>query len=389
MAEPTLVFVHAMTPPHRGGTAVVVHRLLRTLTGFRVEVFTDRRLREAVRDGGELVLAARYRYFARLGGPLTAVRALRELFNTLNVLLALGAGARAASSARAGGEACVLSVADGGFSQIAGAVAARLARRPHVIMVFDLWEENAYSRVERWLARRLERALFARADAVVVFCGEAAEHYRRKHGVACRVLATPIESAEASADGGVHDGEVLVAGAIYWAQEDAVRRLLRAAAAVPEATVTMVGDESGLRARGLVADSYEPELPSTCFRARVGRADVLFLGLAFDSPHPAVIATATPARLPEYMASGRPLLIHAPAGAHVVEYARAEGFAEVVDARDDGLLADALRRLFNDRDGAAERAEVARRLAAERHAVGTVAREFGALLHETLRAGHR
>ena len=72
----------------------------------------------------------------------------------------------------------------------------------------------------------------------------------------------------------------------------------------------------------------------------------LFLGLSFDSPHPEVIATATPARLPEYMASGRPLLVHSPAGSHAAEYARSEDFAEAVDQPDEQLLGQALRRLI-------------------------------------------
>ena len=344
-----------MAPPHEGGTAVVLHRLLRALGHDRLEVMTDRRLRRRVAEGGELVLPARYRYFPKLGGPLVAIRAARETFNALNVLFAVAAGLRGGLAARSTNAGCVLSVADGGFSQIAGAVAARAARRPHMIMVFDVWEENAYSRVERWLARRLERRLFRHADAVVVYCEAAARHYRHKHGIECRVIATPIESPTEGGGAPVRRGEVLVAGAIYWAQEDAVRRLLRAAASQPDATVTMIGDEPALRARGLGADSYEPPSSGREFQRRLASADVLFLGLSFDSPHPEVIATATPARLPEYMASGRPLLVHAPAGSHAAEYARSEDFAEVVDRPDEQLLGEALRRVIR-RQGAGDRA---------------------------------
>ena len=247
MAEQGLLLVHAMAPPHEGGTAVVLHRLLRALGHDRLEVMTDRRLRRRVAEGGELVLPARYRYFPKLGGPPWAIRAARETFNALNVLFAVAAGLRGGLAARSTSAGCVLSVADGGFSQIAGAVAARAARRPHMIMVFDVWEENAYSRVERWLARRLERLPFRHADAVVVYCEAAARHYRHKHGIECRVIAMPIESPTRGA------GPLSGAGRFSWRGRSTGRRktpcagYCGAAASQPDATVTMIGDEPALR----------------------------------------------------------------------------------------------------------------------------------------------
>ena len=252
-----------------------------------------------------------------------------------NALLALAAGLRGAVLARRA--RWVLSVADEGFSPLAGAIAARLARRPHLVMVFDLWAENAYAAPDRWLAARLERRLWRSASAVVVYCEEMAEHYRAKHGIDCAVIPTPIDPSPDPVES-TRGEEVLVAGAIYWAQEDAVRRLLRAA---PRAglEVAVLGDERKLRARGLSGDHHEPALPARDFAARLRAAGILFVGLSFDSPHPAVVRTATPARFAEYMGSGVPMLVHAPADAHVARYARREHAAEVVDQADDGAHA--------------------------------------------------
>jgi glycosyltransferase involved in cell wall biosynthesis len=383
LAERPLLLVHALAPPTRGGTAVVLHRLLR---GLPVEVLTSRSLRARVEAGDELALPGRYRYFLDLGPPIPLTR---ELWALLDVPLALLAGIRAGVVARRAGARWIVSPFDGGFSQIAGAVAARLSGLPRVAMVFDLWEENAYGAVQRALARLLERRILEQANAVVVWCEEAAEHYRRKHGVACEVLPIPIDppdEAEGEPSGG---GEVLVAGAVYWAQEDAVRRLLRAAKHVPRARVVMLGDEPNLRKRGIVADGFEPTMGGREFQRRVARADVLFLGLSIRSPHPEVIRTATPARLPEYMASGRPLLVHAPAGSHVAEYARGEDFAEVVAEPDDAALAEGLGRVVADPARAAERARRARRLALERHDVASVRARFEALLRRASEAAPR
>src|SRR5207237_922682 len=99
---------------------------------------------------------------------------------------------------------------------------------------------------------------------------------------------------------------------------------------------------------------------------------------------PDVVRTASPAKLPEYMASGTPILIHAPRGSHVAEYAREGEFGEVVDAADDERLAAGVRRVLDDPGAAAARAQRARRLAERRHDVEVVRERFHELL-EALR----
>jgi glycosyltransferase involved in cell wall biosynthesis len=377
--EPAILLVHALAPPTPGGTPVVVHRLLRGLERWRLEVLTDRSLRPQVEAGAELVLPARYRYFLRIG-PLAPSGPMRELWALLNLPLAVLAGLQAAVVAKRAQAGWIASAFDGGFSQIAASVAARLSGVPHAVLIFDPWEENAYGRVARALAAALEGPVLRRASLVVVWSEAGARHYERKHGGSYEVLPMPIDPPAEVAERASGEGEVLVAGAIYWAQEDAVRRLLRAARRVPRARVVVLGDEDNLRRRGIVADRYEPPLAGADFHRRLARADVLFLGLSLRSRHPEVLTTATPARLPEYMASGRPLLVHAPAGSHVAEYARAEGFAEVVDRPDDLALAEALDRVLADPERATQRARRGRELALERHDVRAVRSRFEALL---------
>jgi glycosyltransferase involved in cell wall biosynthesis len=269
---------------------------------------------------------------------------------------------------------------------MATALCARLARKPYVVMVFDLWEENAYSPESVTRARRRERRLLQGAARVIVYCEAMAEHYAGKHGLSCEVIATPIDPGpepgprHAAAPG--ESRELLLAGAVYWAQEEAVRRVLGAAAAVDGLRTTMLGDESALRERGFTPDRFEPEVGGEDFRRRIAAADLLFLGLSLSSPHPDVVRTATPARLADYMASGRPILVHAPPGAHVSRYARTEAFAEVMDQPDEGLLAEALREMLADPRRAEMHAARARALARERHDVKRVAAGVARLLDE-------
>src|SRR5215211_603456 len=346
------MLVYAAPPPSRGGVPVVLRRLLHRLDGLALEVVTDRRVRRLVREDPGGALAARYSYTPRLAGPLTAVRSIRELFAVLNVLLAVLAGVRAALAGRRAESRWVMSVLDGGFSQIAGALTARLLGIPHVVMVFDLWSESAYGPFERWLGRRLEGRLLRGAGAVLVYCEEAAEHLRVRHGVDCRVIATPADPAVAQLPTPSleprNEGEIVLAGAVYWMQAEAVERLLRVRRRIPDARVTFIGDEGWLRNRGLEADGVEPPLPTEAFIRRLMRAHTLFIGLSLISDHPEQVRISTPARLVDYMASMRPIVVHAPTGSYLSEYARRAGFGVVVDTPDDDALAEALSSVLAD-----------------------------------------
>ncbi len=386
MASPTLMLIHALAPPTPGGTPIVLHRLLAGLPGIELDVVTDRRLRPAVARGDRRVLPGSYRYFAKWPGPGRRWLPGRAVLAALDVALAVLAGLRAGRWARRDRVRWIMSVPDEGFSVIAGAVAARVARRPHVIFVFDLWEENAYAEVDRWVARRVERRIWRAAAAIVCHAQTLADHYARKHGVAAHAIPTPIDLAavaHARAARVRRPGEpreVLFGGALYWAQVEALARLARVCSADDDVSLTIVGDERAARAAGVVADRYEQRLSPEEFRARVAAADVAFLGLSFDSPFPDVVATATPARLPEYMASGTPILVHAPAESHVASYARAEDFAEVVDRPDDGALASGLEAVLADGARSKMRADRARQLAVERHDMNRVRARLAAIL---------
>ena len=126
-------------------------------------------------------------------------------------------------------------------------------------------------------------------------------------------------------------------------------------------------------------------------RARPGQrqqvqraADILFLPLAFDAPE-LVQTTSSPSKLPEYLAAGRPILVHAPRTAYLCAYARERLFAEVVDVADVDELARAVERLATD-------TELQRQLVAaagqtlEEHRAGHVAERLRASLENMLSA---
>ena len=79
--------------------------------------------------------------------------------------------------------------------------------------------------------------------------------------------------------------------------------------------------------------------------AILSAASFLYLPLGFDTGIPEVIRTASPAKLGDYLRSGRPILAHVPGDSFVAHFCRQYGCALVVDKPDVDALADAARIL--------------------------------------------
>jgi glycosyltransferase involved in cell wall biosynthesis len=393
MPEPSrpIVLVAAGAPPGIGGTSLVVHRILSAPGMPALQVFAGRRVRRLVRAGTGANLPGCYRWFWKAPTTSRIPQPLQWLLGCLNLFYAGITGVRAARACRARDAGWVLSVADSGISQIAGAIAARRAGVPHVLWVLDLWEENTYPPFDRFVARRLERRLWRSSAAILVHSEEAAEHYAVKHGVECHVLRTPIRHADHSPSRASRRleaaAEILCAGALYWAQEDAVQRLARVVHQLgPEVRLTILVDDEA-RIRGtLAAERIERGVPETAFRERLANADLLFLGLSFNAAHQEIIRTAAPARFPEYLASGVPLIVHAPAESHVARRSAQLDVAEVVDQPTDEALRSAIQAVLSDPDTASKRVERAQAAALE-HDRSVVAAQLIEILQRTSNSG--
>jgi glycosyltransferase involved in cell wall biosynthesis len=78
------------------------------------------------------------------------------------------------------------------------------------------------------------------------------------------------------------------------------------------------------------------------------RADVLFLPLALQSDYPELVRTAAPGKMAEYLAAGRPILVHAPPDSFLASYFRDHQCGIVVDRDDPAALAAALESILSD-----------------------------------------
>jgi glycosyltransferase involved in cell wall biosynthesis len=106
-----------------------------------------------------------------------------------------------------------------------------------------------------------------------------------------------------------------------------------------------------LQYEGIVGPvTFHDHVPLRLVPAVQKEADILFLPLALDSPHHETITTAAPGKIAEYLAAGRPILVHAPSDSFVAWYFKKNKCGLVVDRKDPEELKLAILRLIEDRD---------------------------------------
>jgi len=219
-----------------------------------------------------------------------------------------------------------------------------------------------YAARETFWAYRLPTRLaepwpLKRADGVVVTNEFLQEKLRRRFGVDATLVRNPVDLSaydlsERAEDSPGRFARIVYTGAVYEAHYDCfvnlVQALGRSEAELHLYTAQDAGDLAERGIRGPVV--FHPHEPAGAMPRIQTAADVLFLPLAFDSPYPELIRTSSPAKMAEYLASGRPILVHAPADSFVAWYFRQHDCGVVVDRDDPELLADELERLLSDPD---------------------------------------
>ncbi len=236
--------------------------------------------------------------------------------------------------------------------------ASRLSRAaffPYFFDYYSAWFNSGHSGLA---ARRVEPFILKRAARVIVPNEGLRDTLAQRYDVdpavihnACDLSAYRGPAAgEASASNGAL--QIMFTGAIYDAHYDGFRALLDAfdrdrRPSRLNVYTPMAKARLGDRARDERIVYHGYQTPAEIPRIQQS-ADVLFLPLAFRSPFPEVIRTSAPAKMGEYLAAARPILVHAPPESFVAQYFRRHDCGLVVSTQDPADVAHALDRLRTD-----------------------------------------
>ena len=238
-----------------------------------------------------------------------------------------------------------------------------VARRlgiPFYAYMFDDYMYQWDHFLPRRFAQLVERIIMKRTAGVIVPNEFLAEEYRRRYQAECTVIHNPHGDSDASEtfhDWPSHKNEIRIVytGAIYSAHYDSFRNLLSALRQLdrPEVrlhvyTAQPREDLEREEIRGAI-ECHSHLAPSEICEVQ-RQADILFLPLAFDSRIPETIRTSAPGKMGEYLASGRPILVHAPPDSFVSWYFREQKCGVVVDSSDPLILKQAIERILDDSD---------------------------------------
>jgi glycosyltransferase involved in cell wall biosynthesis len=359
--------VSHVLPPDESSHAAVIHRLLRDLDPGRYCLLSS----GSPGTGGRTIDPGRLagtRYDLPPTPRLTrgyrmGLRLWRERVNFV-----VGVVARARAIARIlRREQCDAVVVCTGGNEILDFPAAYLASRRtgarFYAYLLDQYGHMVAHALGEHIFARLEPTLLKRAAQVIAPNESQRDEVRRRHHVDAVVIHNPCDLAEYDGPAAAQRLDLAIAqrderrivytGSIGPLQYDAFRNLLTAMAARERRNLRLhvysPQSQARLESEGIRGPVvFHPPQPLSTMPALQQQADLLFLPLAFQSTHPDIVRTAAPGKMGEYLAAGRPILVHAPPDSFLARYFRDHECGVVVDRSDPAELAAALESVLTD-----------------------------------------
>jgi len=108
----------------------------------------------------------------------------------------------------------------------------------------------------------------------------------------------------------------------------------------------------------------------------ISGADALLLPVIFDQNAGAIVKYSMPGKATLYMATGKPTLVYGPSWSPVVQEALEKQTSLVLNERNEGLLVEALKRIFDDQQLRATLSLRAREVAIREYDISIIAARF-------------
>lgn len=215
----------------------------------------------------------------------------------------------------------IIGVSDSGPALISSYIVSKLTSTPFVLWFFDIYRGNHLTFFGSALARIFEPLFFRHATFVLVTNSATLGLYRRRYGPSfkCVVLGNSVYLSDYERMRTPYKPKepysIVYTGSVYWAQKNSVFNMIRTMDALKDLPIVLklyapfpsdeLIEQTSSRSNVILTSAHQSEMP-----AIQSNATILFLPLSWRTRNPQVITTASPAKLTDYLASGRPMLIH-------------------------------------------------------------------------------
>ncbi len=264
-------------------------------------------------------------------------------------------------------------------------------RIPFIVYMFDdpvmQWGPGRF----RTMALLFERVWARLAKGLIAPNELLADGFFERERIRPRVVRNSISPLAFGSGSSVECGQrkpirIVYTGSLYFAQADAICNFLRALEQSPgefELHVYTAQSAEYVQTQGVASEClvFHDYVEGNEVYKIQQEADILLLPLAFQLDMRHVLKTASPQKMGEYLASGVPVLVHAPEDAFVSQFFKKQECGLVVN--DASELAEAVKRLSSDSDLRSRVVERAR-IASEQFSRQYAQREFWGIVERAV-----
>jgi glycosyltransferase involved in cell wall biosynthesis len=361
-----VAIISYILPPSDSGQAMIIHRLLKKLDPDTYCLLSSKDYTTENEPGYSDKLPGKYYYlrsapFQLKRGYRFGLRRLRNLINlpTGIILRAYGI-TRIVRREKCEG----IMVCTGGLDILdlpASYLASILTRTHFYPYLLDQYIYMVAFAVGKNFLQRMESHFMKRAAAVIATNEFLRDKLRQQYQVEAVVIHNPcdlaeydkarheIDSSDSTPSGGIR---IVYTGGVGELHYGAFRTLIAAINLLKRTDVTLhlyTIHRPQCETEGIVGPVvYHEHAPVSTMPHIQQQADILFLPLAFNSPHSEIVRTSSPGKMGELLASRRPILAHAPADSFISWYFRRHECGLLVDQDDPEKLAQALEVILSD-----------------------------------------
>ncbi|WFN34988.1 glycosyltransferase [Methanogenium sp. S4BF] len=356
--------VSASLPPAHSGQSMVLDLLLRELDSQDYCLITQKNYYKYKLQGNySSPLGAKYYYlqpdFQIMRGLIKSASILKSE-SVLNRILRFRSKQIIKIAQR---EKCFFIVSCTGnlFDLPAAYLASKKIGIPFFVYAFDYYSQYLCP-IQQAFAEKYEMLMLNEAAGIIVPNEFMQDEYNARYGTKSIVIHNPCDLLKYNLDnGGTFSGAnelnvgIVYTGAIYEAHYDAFRNLIQAIELlnIPGLNLHIYTTQSPIKLNAnkicgpVVNHGHQPVSTMPSLQQK---ADILFLPLAFSSAYADVIRTSAPGKIGEYLATGRPILVHAPPDSFVSWYFKKYECGFVVDTDNPECLAEGITKILEDRD---------------------------------------